>query len=163
MKLIFLDIDGVLNCMGSKSRCGCFIGIDNDKVKRLKQIIDETNAKIVLTSSWKNHWNKNKDLNGFMGNYLDRKLKRQGLRLIDKTNDDGLHRGTGIINYINNFHTEIESWIVLDDEYFPDYKDYDILSHMVKTDFYNGGGLQDLHVELAIKLLNKENENGLEK
>ena len=154
MKLIFLDIDGVLNCMGSKSRCQGFIGIDNDKVKRLKQIVDATDAKIVLTSTWKKHWDKNKDFNEPMGKYIDQKFKKQGLRVMDKITDDGKHRGTGIIDYINNFHTDVESWIVLDDEYFPDYKECHILSHMVETDFYNGGGLQDSHVELAIKLLN---------
>lgn len=158
MKLIFLDIDGVLNDINSKSRCGFFKGIDDDKVKRLKQIVDATDAKIVLTSTWKRHWDKNKDLIEDMGNYLNKKFKKQGLRVMDKTTDDGKHRGTGIIDYINNFHTDVENWIVLDDEYFPDYKECDILSHMVETDFYNGGGLQDSHVELAIKLLNKEKE-----
>ena len=162
MKLIFLDIDGVLNDIDSKSRCGIFKGIDDDKVQRLKQIVDATDARIVLTSTWKTHWDKNKDLIEDMGNYLNRKFKKQGLRVIDKTTDDGIHRGAGIINYINNFHTEVESWIVIDDEYFCDYKELDIISHMIKTVFFdcyntNGsGGLQDLHVKLAIELLNKE-------
>ena len=154
MKLIFLDIDGVLNCMGSKSRCEGFIGIDNDKVKRLKQIVNKTNAKIVLTSTWKRHWHKNADLNDYSGNYLNRKFKKQSLRIMDKTTDDSIHRGTGIIDYINNFHTDVESWIVLDDEYFPDYKELGILDHMVKTEFIKG--LQERHVDLAIELLNKE-------
>ena len=156
MKLIFLDIDGVLNCMGSKSRCQGFIGIDNDKVKSLKQIVDATDAKIVLTSTWKRHWDKDKDFNEPMGKYIDQKFKKQGLRVMDKTTDDGIHRGIGIKNYINSFHTAVKSWIVIDDEYFPDYKDTDVLSHMVKTDFFHNGGLQDLHVKLAIELLNKE-------
>ena len=39
MKLIFLDIDGVLNCAISKSRCFGCLGIDDDKVKRLKTIV----------------------------------------------------------------------------------------------------------------------------
>ena len=163
MKIIFLDIDGVLNCMGSKSRCQGFIGIDNDKVKRLKQIVDATDAKIVLTSTWKLSWNKNSDLNNYSGNYLNRKLKRQNLFIMDKTIDNGMNRGTGIINFINKFHTKIENWIVIDDEYFPDYRKTGVLEHMVKTDFNNNGGLQDRHVELAINLLNKENEHGLEK
>lgn len=156
MKLIFLDIDGVLNCMGSKSRCQGFIGIDNDKVKRLKQIVDATDAKIVLTSTWKRHWDKNKDFNETMGKYIDQKFKKQGLRVMDKTTDDNIHRGIGIKNYIISFHTSVESWIVIDDEYFPDYEETGVLEHMVKTDFYNNGGLQDCHIELAINLLNKE-------
>lgn len=32
MKVIFLDIDGVLNTPSSESRCGEYIGIDDEKV-----------------------------------------------------------------------------------------------------------------------------------
>lgn len=46
MKVIFLDIDGVLNAENpsSKSRCGEYAGIDTDKLKKLGQIISETAA-----------------------------------------------------------------------------------------------------------------------
>ena len=56
MKVIFLDVDGVLNCNKSKSRCNLCVGIDADKIKRLKEIIDETGAYIVLTSTWKDYY-----------------------------------------------------------------------------------------------------------
>ena len=59
MKIIFLDVDGVLNCKSSKSRCGGFLGIDDSKVKLLKEIIDITGAKIVLSSSWRYGWRRN--------------------------------------------------------------------------------------------------------
>lgn len=39
MKVIFLDIDGVLNYKNSKSK------VEEEKVKLLKHIVDETNAK----------------------------------------------------------------------------------------------------------------------
>ena len=168
MKLIFLDIDGVLNDIDSRSRCGIYKGIDDDKVKRLKQIVDATDATIVLTSTWKMEWDRDKTLNTEMGDYLDRKLKRQKLHIWNKTQDDGVHRGQGILNYIEKYYDDtIENWIVLDDEVFCDYEELNILPHLIKTSFYgndNMGGLQDHHVELAIKLLNKEEEiNGLEK
>ena len=35
MKAIFLDIDGVLNTPSSESRCGEYIGIDDEKVEKL--------------------------------------------------------------------------------------------------------------------------------
>ena len=50
MKIIFLDIDGVLNCSESKSECLGYTGIDTVRIKRLKRIIEETNAKIILIS-----------------------------------------------------------------------------------------------------------------
>ena len=38
MKIIFLDIDGVLNCSESKSECLGYTGIDTVRIKRLKRI-----------------------------------------------------------------------------------------------------------------------------
>ena len=55
-KVIFLDIDGVLNEVKSKSyfiseQGQAFSGIDKDKTRQLVHIAGETGAKIVLTSS----------------------------------------------------------------------------------------------------------------
>ena len=60
-KVIFLDVDGVLNGKNSKSYCitedGRIItGIDTDKVKRLARIENDSKADIVLISSWKDGW-----------------------------------------------------------------------------------------------------------
>ena len=55
MKVIFLDIDGVLNTPSSESRCGEYIGIDDEKVKKLKKIVEKTKAEIVLISTWKKY------------------------------------------------------------------------------------------------------------
>ncbi len=46
MKIIFLDIDGVLNYNGSEV-------FDSVCVSNLKYIVEETGAKIVLISTWK--------------------------------------------------------------------------------------------------------------
>jgi hypothetical protein len=54
LKLLFLDVDGVLN-MGSSQ--GHF---EDSMLKYLKEIVDETNAYIVLSSTWKyNENNRN--------------------------------------------------------------------------------------------------------
>ncbi|NLK96924.1 MAG: hypothetical protein GX272_02445 [Epulopiscium sp.] len=154
MNLIFLDIDGVLNCSESKSRCGGYLGIDDRKVKLLAEIVKQTNAKIILVSSWKVHWEKfYKDEQNELANYLDRKLKRQGLYIVDKTKHYGDERGKEIIEYLENI-TVNNKWIVLDDEIFPDYEKLGICEHLVKTSFYNSG-LKAEHVELAVKLLNE--------
>ena len=57
-KIVFLDVDGVLNSITTKDRCGPYVGIDDKKVSNLKDIIDATSAKIVLVSSWKEGWKK---------------------------------------------------------------------------------------------------------
>ena len=44
MKVIFLDIDGVLNTPSSESRCGEYIGIDDEKVKKLKKIVEKNES-----------------------------------------------------------------------------------------------------------------------
>ena len=57
MKIIFLDIDGVLNSIGwverTKGTAYEDKEIDPSKVRLLKQIIDKTDAKIVLSSTWR--------------------------------------------------------------------------------------------------------------
>lgn len=156
-KVIFLDIDGVLNCISTKARCQGCIGIDDLKVKLLKQIIDNTNAKIVLTSTWKTEWNKNLEECDYTGKYLNNKLKKQKLWILDKTEDNVENRGQGIYNWIKKYN--IKHWVVLDDEIFKDYKKYGIKRYLVKTEFYDdNGGLQEEHVEKAIKILNGDLE-----
>ena len=79
MKIVFLDIDGVLNCEGSRSRCAGYRGIDDKKVENLAKIVKATGAEIVLISTWKEDWRKtDKARQGMMANYLDKKLKKQG-------------------------------------------------------------------------------------
>ena len=156
MKVIFLDVDGVLNCQTSKSKCGAFIGIDDDKVKRLRAIVDATGAKIILCSSWKSGWERtNKELQDREADYLDRKLKKEGLRILDKTHEPrgSAYRGDGIRRWMKCFVT-VEEFIILDDEVF-DYSECGLSPHLVQTSFYtDNGGLTDEHAELAIRLLN---------
>lgn len=152
MNIVFLDIDGVLNEAYSESRApnGC-IGIDNEKVRRLRQIVDATGAKIVLTSSWKSEWSRDPELCGADGKYLAKKLAKEDLHILDKTEDNVSNRGEGIQKWLGR-RSDKPNWIVLDDDIFPDYEDQGIMPHLVKTGWYTGG-LQDEHVKKAIDLL----------
>ncbi|MBP3534398.1 MAG: hypothetical protein J6J53_00140 [Muribaculaceae bacterium] len=63
MKLIFLDIDGVLNSYKFLQNLPeDSFGIDNTRLPILKRITDSTDAKIVLSSSWRKNWDS--DLHG---------------------------------------------------------------------------------------------------
>ena len=77
MKVILLDVDGVLNCWGTRERICGLVGIENRLVKRLAQIVAFTGAEIWLISSWKNSWVCHDEL----GTYLDEKLAGYGLRI----------------------------------------------------------------------------------
>lgn len=164
--IIFLDIDGVLN----SGRY--FYEISNEKIKFynnakhdkndindrisyymleineynlniLRSIIEETDSKVVITSSWK-----------FMRLFdrLAERLISMGIPIIDKTIDEGSNRGEGILNYVKEHN--ITNYIVLDDDIFEDYNDT-ILSRLVKTSF-DDNGLDDVAKVKAIKLLNNK-------
>lgn len=154
MKVIFLDVDGVLNEAGSKSRSPHgFIGVDDEKVAVLKQIVDATGAIIVLSSTWKKDWSNNPDEIGIDAVYLNKKLARYGLRIIDKTTDDMWNRGFGIKAWLS-LH-DVESWLVLDDDKFEDFEYEGIMPHFVQTSFASGG-LTDQHIPKCIEILTKE-------
>ena len=56
MKVIFLDVDGVLNCATTIKRldvCFEFNFVDTRKVLRLRDIVERTGAKLVLSSTWR--------------------------------------------------------------------------------------------------------------
>lgn len=150
MKIIFLDVDGVLNNIHSTERCRGFIGIEDSKVEILKEIVNKTCAKIVLSSTWKYGWEKNiNDCDGH-GTYLNSKLAYSGLKAIDKTKDLS-DRGEEILEWVNR--NNITEYIVIDDEIFKDFEELGIVNRLVKTTFYGkDGGLQQEHIAKAIKL-----------
>lgn len=160
MKIIFLDVDGVLNTRNTKDRCGVVIGIEDEKVKRLAKIVSRTGASIMLTSSWKHGWSADPRKNDRDGDYLNRKLAKYGLKITDKVDMGISVRGYEILQWldwqIRMKKQSVESYVVLDDERF----DYDLYpefsGRIVKTDFYaKDGGLQDSHVEEAVRILNE--------
>ena len=64
-KIIFLDIDGVLNSMElfdklEESNIEPFMGIDvdEDNLEQLRYIVEKTGAQIVLSSSWRHAWHE---------------------------------------------------------------------------------------------------------
>ena len=156
MKVLFLDVDGVLNSVETTALCYGFVGIDDDKVAKLHQIVAATGAHIVLSSSWKHDWEpKDKEHQNRYGDYLDQKLKTYNLYAIDKTHESSSgRRGEGIMKWVGTH--EVDSFIILDDEWF-DFKECGLSSRVIKTEFYSeDGGLTDAHVEFAIELLNSE-------
>lgn len=92
MKIIFLDIDGVLNTHKSIGRFG-FDFIDHILVALVARIIEETRAKIVLSSTWRIE-EKDRRL-------ATQALKEQGLEIHDQTP----------VMYREQRRVEIQAWL----------------------------------------------------
>lgn len=156
MNVVFLDIDGVLNNAKTQSKCPSgFTGISNNLLKRLKKIVHTTNSRIVLTSTWKDCWNKNPLQCDEDGMYLNRKLKQQGMFVFDKVQDisktNSSYRGWSIMKYLNE-NDWTDNWVVLDDFEF-DFETYpEIMNNFVQTNPVVGITNED--VEKAIEILN---------
>jgi hypothetical protein len=156
MKVIYLDIDGVLNCSETKARIMDSVGLDGKLLGNLKKIVEKTNAKIVLISTWKEGWVKDKvkkPFQSFVARYLDEKFSAHNLKVFDKTENkaDGkfLSRGEGILRY--NETNGIDNFIIIDD-YQYDYDGCALTARWVKTDFNQGGLTEQLALD-AIELI----------
>jgi len=89
MKVIFFQVDGVLNFEGSDAIAPSGkMGIAESKVKELKKLVNESGARIVLIGSWKKDWDFHDDKCTPDGTYLNKKLDRKGLHILDKVRDD---------------------------------------------------------------------------
>ena len=152
MKILFLDVDGVLNNNLTRTRTfdgWCFV--DDYLVERLKHIIDATGAKIVLSSTWRDGWNReDESKNEPFFNQLRDKLKEYGMEIWDALPMPMRpSRGIAIGEWFElHKDLDIESFVILDDWYdMGIYRDY-----LVQT---NGGiGLTDEDVNEAIFFLN---------
>lgn len=152
MKVIFLDIDGVLNAndyIKITDKVNGILGIRDSNLINLQKLKISTDAEIVLTSTWKLDYVKKNDL----GKYLINKLQEYNLKIYDCTIDNFYDRGRGIIEYLNK-HPYIEEFVILDDDYFNDYDTFDLTSNLIRTSCARG--LTESDIEKATKILNSK-------
>lgn len=130
MRVVFLDIDGVLNNIASAAE-----GVDiiPEKVILVRQLCKATDAHIVISSTWRIIHSLE---------FLREMLYRTGLKcgskygqVIDVTPDSTKgHRGTEIQQWLDE-HPEVTDFVILDD-------DSDMLDHQlpffIKTNFECG-------------------------
>ena len=137
MKVIFLDVDGVLN----SSQDGFTIKLGTNKhLELLKQIVDKTDAKIVLSSSWR--------INNKTKSFIENKLNEYGMSIISSTPDLGSSRGEEIKSWLRETIDFIDSFVILDDD--SDMDEYTRAS-LVQTN--RDMGLQETDVIKAINIL----------
>lgn len=154
MKVIFLDVDGVLNSEEYVKKAiesginGIESEIDIETVKLLKYIIIETGANIVLTSSWR--YTKNGgDLVKLLNKY---EIYPDLAPFINNV------RGLEIKKWLQN-SGNIEDYVIVDDEVFESFDDI-LLEKLIKISNGNGisygEGLQKNDAEIIIKRLNPQ-------
>ena len=158
MKIIFLDIDGVVNSLSTKERAPSHvIGVEQSKIALVKQIVDATGAELVLSSTWREDWFYEHERAHYDDwCYLRDEFAKQGLHFIDYTPlRKDRHRGTEIKEWLEATEHKVTSYVVIDDCM------YDIQElhegHTVKTFFDDGLMLHD--VEEAIKVLNQKDDS----
>lgn len=174
MKIIFLDIDGVLNTTNTfrlrkeeYKKTGKYrLAIDEYRVGYLKRIIDECDAKIVLTSAWRRDFIKKGDKIIPVeenAQKLQELFLKYGIEIYDIVSVDSADkkREQQIKEWLEK-RDDIENYIIIDDELCA-YKD--LADRVIKTKFMNsnvldenGLGLSENHIETAINLLNKKNK-----
>jgi len=156
MKIIFLDIDGVLNRFSEYTapsvpthewnptvmqRCGIALELFPRQIRRMNELVQSTGAKIVLTSSWR------KGDDTWWLNLL-RTLEESGLLpvVIDKTPDLRLNRGDEIQAWLDE-HPEVTHFVIFDDiDEFPGF-----LDKFIQTDYRLG--VQDTDIVRAKEIL----------
>lgn len=171
MKLIFLDIDGVLNTSTTFKRryyeykkTGKYnLEVDEFRIYYLKKIVDETDAKIVLSSTWRSGFTKkdNKVIPiYYKAEQLVNMFNKYNLEIYDITPyDKNRYRENEILEYLEK-REDVESFIVIDDECY-DLKKFinNELIHIKNdcTSFCEDeNGLLEHHVSISINKLNSK-------
>lgn len=170
-KVIFLDVDGVLNSSRTLYES---ISLEDDLILNLKEIVNKTKAKIILSSSWRLSteavatlidkldkfglaisgmtydgvdldWLEKYEFD-VTKKYLDTKFDYDENRQIKITHD----RGAEIFKWLHD-HDDC-AYVILDDE-IEDIKPYFSESVIVKTSYKTGLTKED--VKKAVQILNK--------
>ncbi len=166
-KVIFLDVDGVLNDESMES-FNKKIYVEEVRVKRLKDIVEATQADIVMSSSWRHYFRLyNENPESIKDDYELYKMK-QLKNMFDKYD-------LSVSDYTQYLETgpdarplEIRQWmvdkanlrrfVILDDDDFWSWSwlsDYFVMTKRKEANYNMIRGLEDDHVQRAVKILNR--------
>ena len=161
MKILFLDIDGVLNntCPGTVCVKGKRL-YDPHCISVLNNVLSDTNANIVISSAWRV---------GYSCDFLAGQLDMMGVcvqhytvykdkyahRIVGVTDTNGPTRATEIVRWIEANQDKIDSYAIVDDN-------EDAMCDMTKCMFVQTAddtGLTREQGGRLIKLLNNMKKN----
>jgi hypothetical protein len=148
LKVIFLDVDGVLNndFTTTRTKSGAEF-VDDYLIERLKKIVDATDATVIMSSSWRYGRTCKAHFDDFVE--LIEKLESHGVHVEDCTPTmNTAHKSVEIKQYLQD-HPTIDRFVILDDDEMELYPE----QHVETLNRY---GLTDENVAEAIEILNKD-------
>lgn len=134
MKVLFLDVDGVLN----HRRSLAYLAISKPALRRLRRILDLTQAQVVMSSTWRK-----------LPQTREAFYFKTRIKVLDYTPSfNSGFRGKEIEAWLKA-HSEVTRYAILDDDsdMLPEQKPY-----FVQTSFETG--LLDEHVDRVVEILN---------
>lgn len=163
MKVIFLDVDGVLNSQddlmvyrekNNIDGCILYAEVEDRPLKLLKEIVDKTSAKIVVSSSWRigcERSGRESIFGSVLYKKLVKRLKDYEMEVYDITPSlwTGTQRGDEIREWLSN--NKIDNFIILDDA--SDMREYTEKENFIHTTYKRG--LTEELKNKAIEILNK--------
>lgn len=142
MKIIFLDIDGVLNCKRTPNPRKFPFIVDPILLERFRRLLEVTGAQVVLSSNWRF------DPAGLFS------AEHYGIPFIASTPDlEGEPRCNAILEWLR-CHPDVERFIVIDDE-------DDELDALPLFQPLRSTGLTDEIVEAAADYLNGKTDKDM--
>ncbi len=144
-RIIFLDIDGVLNANFQNDACQGEISegtlVNREKIALLGELVRRTNARLVLHSGWRFWFDGQIKPATAEASRLADMLKAEGMEIHDVTPDMtteeirstkkfSLVKAQEILGWVS-MHNDTEGWVVLDDL---DLHNDEVRRHQVKTD-----------------------------
>nr|DAP33686.1 MAG TPA: HAD domain protein [Caudoviricetes sp.] len=121
MRVIFLDVDGVLNSSETRAKIDGLKGVSKKNLRILRHIVARTQAKIVLTSAWNINFDEKLVPTTKAGMYLYHRLWENNLWIYDKVNDYGGNREQAVAEYVKK-HNNLTDWVIIDDTHYGDYE-----------------------------------------
>lgn len=162
-KVIFLDIDGVLNTNDFKEELTKEYRINLEKVGLMASLVGKTKAEIVLHSAWRFWFDKNlrpieKSAELLVTAFEDNNIKIVGVtpdlftEEIRKTKKFSKVKANEIKSWLMK-NPDVVNWIVIDDL---DLNDEDIRRRQIKPD--SKTGLTEDDIKVACKLIQANEE-----
>lgn len=153
MKIIFLDIDGVLNnqqCLKKRE----FLSME--LIEHLNKIQKATGAKIILSSTWRLGLTDDAQvIDSGLHPYLDQLIqifRDLDIPLIGRTGrSDDYMRGQEILDWLEK-HQDVENYVIIDDDREDIICYEQLVSHFVHTQTLKG--LTGAQANKAIRILN---------